>query len=94
MAVTYNIKGTTNSSFKVGKQGTGTVYAGSIEANNLTATGNLNITGNLTVSGTTTTIDATTIDVKNAFRFENFSYYQKTLFLAPTKRIKWPVKER
>ena len=70
MAVTYNIKGTTNSSFKVGKQGTGTVYAGSIEANNLTATGNLNITGNLTVSGTTTTIDATTIDVKNAFRFE------------------------
>jgi hypothetical protein len=70
MAVTYNIKGTTNSSFKVGKQGTGTVYAGSVEANDLQATGNLTVTGNLVVSGTTTTVSSTTIDVKNSFRFE------------------------
>jgi len=70
MAVTYNIKGTTNSSFKVGKQGTGIVYAGSVEANDLQATGNLTVTGNLLVSGTTTTVSSTTIDVKNSFRFE------------------------
>ena len=70
MAVTYNIKGTTNSSFKVGKQGTGTVYAGSVEADDLQAKGNLTVTGNLVVSGTTTTVSSTTIDVKNSFRFE------------------------
>ena len=70
MAVTYNIKGTTNSSFKVGKQGTGILYAGSLEANNLQATGNLTVTGNLVVSGTTTTVNSTTIDVQNSLRFE------------------------
>jgi hypothetical protein len=70
MAVTYNIKGTTNSSFKVGKQGTGTVYAGGLEANNIQATGNLTVTGNLVVSGTTTTVNSTTIDVQNSLRFE------------------------
>lgn len=70
MAVTYNIKGTTNSSFKVGKQGTGTLYAGSLEANNLQATGNLTVTGNLVVSGTTTTVNSTQIDVQNSLRFE------------------------
>lgn len=32
MAVTYNIKGTTNSSFKVGKTGTGTVYLNTLSA--------------------------------------------------------------
>ena len=32
MAVTYNLKGTTNSSFKVGKTGNGTVYAENLEA--------------------------------------------------------------
>ena len=70
MAVTYNIKGTTNSSFKVGKQGTGILYAGSLEANDLQATGNLTVTGNLVVSGTTTTVNSTQIDVQNSLRFE------------------------
>ena len=81
MAVTYNIKGTTNSSFKVGKQGTGTLYAGSLEANNLQATGNLTVTGNLVVSGTTTTVNSTQIDVQNSLRFEGATTddYETTL---------------
>ena len=54
----------------MGKQGTGILYAGSLEANNLQATGNLTVTGNLVVSGTTTTVNSTTIDVQNSLRFE------------------------
>ena len=84
MAVTYNIKGTTNSSFKVGKQGTGTLYAGSLEANNLQATGNLTVTGNLVVSGTTTTVNSTQIDVQNSLRFEGVTAdaFETTLTVA------------
>ena len=70
MAVTYNIKGTTNSSFKVGKSGTGTVYLNTLSADDLSATGNLTISGNLVVSGTTTTVNSTTIEVKDRFIFE------------------------
>ena len=59
MAVTYNIKGTTNSSFKVGKSGTGTVFLNTLSADDLSATGNLTVSGNLIVSGTTTTVNST-----------------------------------
>ena len=70
MAVTYNIKGTTNSSFKVGKSGTGTVYLNTLSADDLSATGNLTVSGNLIVSGTTTTVNSNTIEVKDRFVFE------------------------
>ena len=70
MAVTYNIKGTTNSSFKVGKTGTGTVYLNTLSADDLSATGNLTVSGNLIVQGTTTTVSSATIEVKEKFVFE------------------------
>ena len=70
MAVTYNIKGTTNSSFKVGKSGTGTVFLNTLSADDLSATGNLTVSGNLIVSGTTTTVNSNTIEVKDRFVFE------------------------
>ena len=35
MAVTYNIKGTTNTSFKVGKQGTGTAFLNTLSGSTI-----------------------------------------------------------
>jgi hypothetical protein len=70
MAVTYNIKGTTNSSFKVGKSGTGTVYLNTLSADDLSATGNLTVSGNLIVQGATTSVSSATIEVKDKFVFE------------------------
>ena len=35
MAVTYNIKGTTNTSFKVGKQGTGTAFLNTLSGDTI-----------------------------------------------------------
>ena len=84
MAVTYNIKGTTNSSFKVGKSGTGTVYLNTLSADDLSATGNLTVSGNLIVSGTTTTVNSNTIEVKDRFVFEGATAdaHETTLIVA------------
>ena len=84
MAVTYNIKGTTNSSFKVGKTGTGTVYLNTLSADDLSATGNLTVSGNLIVSGTTTTVNSNTIEVKDRFVFEGATAdaHETTLIVA------------
>jgi len=65
MAVTYNIKGTTNSSFKVGKSGTGTVFLNTLSADDLSATGNLTVSGNLIVSGSTTTVNSTNTTIQD-----------------------------
>ena len=43
MAVTYNIKGTTNSSFKVGKSGTGTAYLNTLSGDTISFSANLSI---------------------------------------------------
>ena len=82
MAVTYNIKGTTNSSFKVGKSGTGTVFLNTLSADDLSATGNLTVSGNLIVSGTTTTVNSNTIEVKDRFVFEGATADAHELTLA------------
>jgi len=84
MAVTYNIKGTTNSSFKVGKSGTGTVFLNTLSADDLSATGNLTVSGNLIVSGTTTTVNSNTIEVKDRFVFEGATAdaHETTLIVA------------
>lgn len=46
MAVTYNIKGTTNSSFKVGKSGTGTAYLNTLSGDTIAVTSNLAVDTN------------------------------------------------
>jgi methionine-rich copper-binding protein CopC len=46
MAVTYNIKGTTNTSFKVGKQGTGTAFLNTLSGDTIAVTSNLAVDTN------------------------------------------------
>ena len=67
MAVTYNLKGTTNPSFKVGKTGNGTVYAENLEATSgqqlLLSGTSLTWTGDIVTNSIVSTnfsIDATT----------------------------------
>ena len=53
MAVTYNLKGTTNSSFKIGKQGAGTLETGAIDASGNTGSV-ASVTGHLVPSANVT----------------------------------------
>ena len=93
MAVTYNIKGTTNSSFKIGKTGTGTVYLNTLSADDLSATGNLTVSGNLIVQGTTTTVSSATIEVKEKFVFDVKMSKKLWKYKSPTWLIKSKFKK-
>jgi len=70
MAVTYNLKGTTNSSFKVGKSGNGTVEIGAIDSTGASGSA-ASITGHLVPSANVT------------YDLGSTSNYWRDLYLGP-----------
>lgn len=77
MAVTYNIKGTTNSSFKIGKTGTGTIYTGGLSQS--TQDSDLTFQGNDGGS----TITALTLDMSDG----GTAIFNKDIKIGDSKNI-------